>query len=324
MRAPEEAAAEDYEAIMSSAGWRRAERDALVVSGPEAVAFLQGQLSQEVASLPPGESAHSLVLSPQGKVDALVRVTRTGPEEILVDLEGGYGAALAERLGRFKLRTRAELAAREVRCVQVRGPLVDSHLEVACDGRPGEVALGEIRRCVALPASWPALDGVDLVGPDPTPPSWARPCGAQAFEAARIEAGIPAMGSELDASTIPAEAGLNERTVSFTKGCFTGQELVARLEARGNRVARRLRAVVAEASDSGQVPPPGALVLAAGKQQGRLTSVVWSPGRRRPVALAYVSRQVEPPASVELAWDAGSERGEVLELPISATRPSRS
>jgi folate-binding protein YgfZ len=121
------------------------------------------------------------------------------------------------------------------------------------------------------------------------------------------------MGKEIDEKTIPAETGVVDRAVSFTKGCFTGQELVARIDARGGNVPRHLRGIVV---GTNVVPPAGATVTADGKDVGALTSVAESLERRAPVALAYVRRAVEPPADVTVAWDGGSAPARVEELPL--------
>jgi folate-binding protein YgfZ len=122
------------------------------------------------------------------------------------------------------------------------------------------------------------------------------------------------MGKELDDSTIPAEAGVVERTVSFTKGCYTGQELVARIDSRGGNVPRKLHGVVM----GGDVHPPAGAHLASegGKDVGRLTSVVASPVRPATLALAYVGRAVTAPADVTVTWDDTSAPARVERLPL--------
>ena len=132
-----------------------------------------------------------------------------------------------------------------------------------------------------------------------------------AYEAVRIEAGVPAMGAELTERTIPAETGIVDRTVSFTKGCYTGQELVARIDSRGGHVPRHLRGVVL----SGPAPA-GATLEVDGKNVGALTSV----GRRPDgaVALAYVGRDVAPPANGTVSWEGGTTSGRVEVLPLVA------
>jgi folate-binding protein YgfZ len=123
------------------------------------------------------------------------------------------------------------------------------------------------------------------------------------------------MGHELTDQTIPVEAGqwLIDASVSFTKGCYTGQELVARIDSRGGNVPRHLRGIVV---GTNVVPPVGATVEVDGKEVGAITSVAESLERRAPVALAYVRRAVEPPADVTLTWEGGSAPARVEELPL--------
>jgi folate-binding protein YgfZ len=182
--------------------------------------------------------------------------------------------------------------------------------------------------------SWNGVSGVDLLGEAPRLPADVSPCAAEAWEAVRVEAGIPVMGAELDERTIAAEADLLDRAVSFTKGCYTGQELVARLDARGNRVVRHLRGLVVEgpaeaSAGSGPVSRgvvPGSEIVFEGKVVGTVTSSAWSPAFGCPVALGYVHRAVEPPSPVELRpvssgdsterGDASVVRAEVRVLPL--------
>jgi folate-binding protein YgfZ len=286
----------DYWALRHEVGAVWLPRDFLRASGPDTFTFLQGQLSQDVANLAVGDSAWSLLLQPQGKVEAMLRVTRTGDDEAVLDTDGGSGERLRTALERFKLRVKSELTPLAWRCLAVRGP------------RAHEVASG-------LDADWPGLPGVDVVGEAPVVPDGVRVCDLQAYEAVRVEAGVPAMGSELDERTIPAEAGIVDRTVSFTKGCFTGQELVARIDSRGGNVPRRLVGVVV---GTNVVPPVGAKIEVDGKEAGTITSVAESLERKAPVALAYVRRGVEPSSDVTVSWDGGSAPARVESLPLVA------
>jgi folate-binding protein YgfZ len=225
-------------------------RDVLDVTGPDAESFLQGQLSQDVAALRAGESAWSFLLQPQGKVDALLRVTRLDGDRWRIDVDGGWGDAVRARLERFKLRVKAEID----------------------DGDPA------------------AVD-------DPFPD-----------ERARITQGWPRRGAELTDKTIPAETGIVDRTVSFTKGCFTGQELVARIDSRGGHVPRHLRGI--RLGQDGV--PVGAELVVDGKVVGTLTSVEGELG------LAYVGRDVEPPADAVVRWDGGESTARVEALPLAS------
>ena len=239
------------------------QRDVVSVSGEEAVTYLQGQLSQDVQSLPLGESRWSFILQPQGKVDAWFRVTRTADDAFLLDVDAGYGEVLLARLKRFKLRTKADLSL---------------------DTWTLHAYLGDVPEGAEASIVSPSADerGTDLIGPE-----LAEPAGVviddEQYEHRRILAAIPAMGSELDDSTIPAESGMVDRSVSFTKGCYTGQELVARVDSRGNNTPRRLRII------SGRGDVPEARELYAGETiAGTVTSIVrdgdgW-------IGLAYVKR----------------------------------
>jgi len=286
----------DYWALRKDAGAVWLPRDFLRVSGPDTITFLQGQLSQDVDALPVGTAVLSFLLQPQGKVDALLRVTRVEDDVVVLDTDAGWGDTVKARLERFKLRIKVEIEPVAWRCLAVRGP--SAH-----------------RMAAGADADWPGLEGVDVIGDDPVVPDGVRLCDLESYEAVRIEAGVPVMGREIDEKTIPAETGVVDRAVSFTKGCFTGQELVARIDSRGGNVPRHLRGVLV---GTNVVPPVGAVIEVDGKPVGGLTSVAESLERRAPVALAYVGRAVEPPADVTLTWDGGSAPARVEVLPLVA------
>ena len=306
---------DDYQALRHHVAGRLVPRDVLALRGPDAVTYLQGQCSQDVAGLSVGRSADALLLSPQGKLEALLRVVRADEDAFLLDVDGGWGSAVRRRLERFKLRVKVELDSVELRCLALRGP---DAAAVAQD-------VGGDHR---VDFSWNAVTGVDVFGPSLSVPDDVPSSGLPAWEALRVEAGIPAMGSEIDERTIPAEAGLLERCVSFTKGCYTGQELVARLDARGNKVARHLvgfvvtgwpgdetvaesiGAPVHDEDDKGPLPT-GTVVLAdsAHGDDGAVVGAVTSSARSPVlgvVALGYLHRRVTPPAAVVLRTAGGA------------------
>ena len=240
-------------------------RDVVLVEGPDARDYLQGQLSQDVVALEVGDSAFSLLLQPQGKVDAWLRVTRTGDESYALDVEAGWGERVEARLRRFLLRTKATLRL--------------DQWPVAVHAAPGPdtpegawSVVSELDGTVALLGATGGLDDGEL-------------------EVRRIAEGVPRLGRELDESTIPAATGIVDRSVSFTKGCYTGQELVARIDARGDRVPTKLRRI----SGPAQV---GDTLVVNGREVGTVTSAAGQ------VALAYVRREVELPADAEI----GAER----------------
>lgn len=251
----------------------RVDRDVVRVHGPDTITFLQGQLSQDVAVMVDGESRWSLLLAPTGKVVAWLRVTRVAGDEMVLDTDAGWGNAAVTRLQRFKLRTKCELEAVETwRCVAVRGTTID-HPD-------------------ARPIVWPGVEGIDLVSRNAEWPDGIAPSD-DAYERLRIESGVPAMGHELTESTIPVEAGqwLIDASVSFTKGCYTGQELVARIDSRGGNAPRPVRRL--RLSMPTEVGAP--ITDTKGKALGVITSAVDN------VALASLPRSIEPPAEVLVA-----------------------
>lgn len=234
--------------------WCEYPRDVVQVSGPDAATYLQSQLSNDLRSLAVGSSLWSFVLQPTGKVDVLLRVWRTADDTFVLDTDVGFGEVMVARLQRFKIRVKAEIESLAWRCIAVRGGEVD-----------GLVAWG---------------DGADLLGPDVAPPAGVDAGTPDDLLAARVEAGWPAMGAEIEpGDTIPAETGVTGTAVSFTKGCYPGQELVERMDSRGAAAPRLLQVVAVPA---GTVV--GDLLLREGAEIGRVTSVA---GTR---ALAYVKR----------------------------------
>jgi tRNA-modifying protein YgfZ len=305
-------------ALRRGAGAFRSGREILAVRGPDAEAYLQGQLSQDVEALAVGATADSLLLEPDGKLSALLRLTRTDGQGFVLDVDRGYGAAVLARLRRFLLRSKVELETLAWRDLSLRG-------EGVAEAASGLLTVLAERGVLALPYDWNGWTGVDLIGPedvvlgpgDAALPDGITACGGDAVEACRIVTGVPAMGTELTGKTIAAEAGLVERTVSFTKGCYTGQELVARLDSRGSNVPRRLVGVVAATEAGTETGPAAAASLASGmtlhggaapagdsaaedKVVGTITSAAWSSELGTWVALGYLHRSVEAPGPVRV------------------------
>jgi folate-binding protein YgfZ len=287
---------EEYRALRDGVGGYRLPRDVVRVAGPDAAGYLQGQCSQDLDPLSVGDCADTLVLAPDGKVEALARVVRVEEDVYHLDVDGGYGEALLARLARFKLRSKFELTPLDWVCVALRGARVR---EAERPGAP-----------VVAPVDWHGWSGVDLLGPEGSieVAGEAVWCSEPAWEAARIESGVPVMGRELTEGVIPAETGTVERTVSFTKGCFTGQELVARIDARGTAAPYRLVGVVL---DGGSAPvESGAELFVEGRERaaGRLTSTAWCPGVAAWAGLAYAHRSVEIPGPMSLVGPGSAVR----------------
>ncbi len=302
-----------YQTLRNSVGALKRACDVVSLQGPDTRRFLQTQLSADVSALGPGESRPSLLLDPSGKLVAWVRIwARESDDEILIDVEGDAGRVVLERLGRFKLREKVEMELLRWDLVSLRGP--------ACPS-PGELA-GPAALATAV--DWPGVTGVDLLGSSVEVPDGIPVVDAAAFDAVRVECGWPAMGSEFpvggEASVIPAEAGswLVDASVSFSKGCYTGQELVARVDSRGSNTPRRLRGVVV---DGAAEPIVGAEVIAGGQVRGALSSVAESPAFDSRIGLAFLHRSVEAPTDVLLRWNDGSGerhecRARARELPL--------
>jgi len=201
--------------------WSEYPRDVVQMAGPDAASYLQSQLSNDLRAVDVGDSRWAFLLQPTGKVDVLLRVWRTAGDVFVLDTDAGFGDAMVARLNRFKIRVKADITSLDWSCVAVRG--------VHGDRVPGDgiVAWGE---------------GYDLLGDSPASPAGVSPGD---LLAARVDATWPAMGAEIvPGETIPAETGITDIAVSFTKGCYPGQELVERMDSRAvtaPRLLRRLR-----------------------------------------------------------------------------------
>ncbi|MCO4836328.1 MAG: folate-binding protein YgfZ [Acidimicrobiaceae bacterium] len=276
------------------------QRQAVIAEGPDALKFLQGQLSQDLDALAPGEAGWSLLLHPQGKISAWFRITRVTNDRFVIDVDAGWADEVLTRLNRFKLRTDIDISLAPWESLTIVGPGAD------------ESQLGGVEHDMIT--SWAGVAVRDVFGPALGGASVDAPeLSAEQFTALRIEAGVPKMGSELDESTIPAAAGIVEQSVSFTKGCYTGQELVARIDSRGNNVPKRLLSVVF-AGDV--VPSAEAAVMAGDAAIGSITSASYSEQLGAAVGLAYISRAGEVGQSVTTYVSGVPVTGELRELPL--------
>ena len=276
----------DLAAVRDGPAWvDRSDRGFVTVTGPDTFSFLQALVSADLDPLGDGDAVHSLLLAPQGKLDVDFRLLRVSGEEAWLDCAPGLGAHLAASLGRYRIRVKADVADRSGDLGMVSRVGVDV---------PDDVPDGVHR----IETAW----GFDLVGPRIALPDVAPVVDRLAYEAWRIEQAIPVQPADVDETTIPQEAFLEQDAVSFTKGCFIGQELVCRIDTRGhvNRFLRRI------ADIEGDWPPVGAEIVVDGKVVGALTSV--APAELPTGALGYVRREVQPPAPVELRWDGGTAR----------------
>jgi folate-binding protein YgfZ len=259
-------------------------RDTVTVAGPDARSYLQGQVSNDVEALAVGDSCWTFVLEPTGKLGFLARVARIADDGFRFDIDARAGGDLAARLRRFLLRTKATVELGSL-LVELGGERSGS----------GEQLVG-----------WWAegVHAIDVAGVSPSPDADADAVVADAdVQAARIAAGWPAHGHELVDGVIPGETGVVPVAVSFTKGCYTGQELVARIDSRGGNVPKHLHRLVLTAGADVDDP-----ISVDGLEVGAITSVVGL------TALGYVHRSVHAPASAEVA----GAPAQILELHPSA------
>jgi folate-binding protein YgfZ len=252
---------------MQSPFWVPIVRDVITVTGSDAASFLHSQLSQDVASMEAGDSRNSFVLEPTGKITSIVRVTRGGLDRFVIDTEPGFGDAVVSRLGRFKIRVEAELELTTQTWRAIRG-LRDTTVS------------GGI-------AAW-RMDGsaFDIFATGAVMPSVVVEGTTEQFHAERLEASWPLMGLDVTQDMIPAETSIVELAVSFTKGCYPGQELVERMDSRGSRAPRSLVVVSCGADTS-----VGDDVIVNGERVGIYTSVAKKDEGTR--AFALVKRGVD-------------------------------
>jgi folate-binding protein YgfZ len=252
------------------------ERDVVVAGGTDACEYLQTQLTQDVVGLAVGESAWSFLLEPKSEVVALLRVTRAEQDVFLLDTDVGWGERIRARIDGFLFRTDVGFSVERWPGVAYRGP-----------GATSITSDAPIRATVR----WRGIEGLDVVGEGVVPVREAEVVDAKGYDSLRVWAGWPAMGADIDARTTPAMTGLVDQTVSFTKGCYTGQEFVARVHYRQATPPRRL--VQVRFHPCAQIAP-GTDIIADGEVVGTVTSVADC----QPYALGYVKRAVDLPAEV--------------------------
>jgi tRNA-modifying protein YgfZ len=317
----------------------RSERGKLALSGPDAKSFLAGQVTNDIEALQPGEGCYAAFLTHKGKMLGDMRVLAVGgdphgaPSELLLDTERVALQALFDMIRRFKIGYDVELHKRTLECalLSLVGP---ASREVAaraaghdalpphdappsldqlpvCEHAhtPARIAEREVRLIATDKGGVDVLcDASDLEAvSDALLAAGARPVSEVAAEIVRVERGRPRYGVDLDDTTIPQEAGLNDRAVSFTKGCYVGQETVARLHYKGkpNRHLRCLRLSAPTA--------PGEELRLGERSVGHLASSVLSP-TLGPIGLALVRREAEPGTTVAVGE---RDTAEVVELPFT-------
>lgn len=241
------------------------------VKGPDAASYLQRMVSNDVLALDLGEACEALLLTSKARVIAPVVVARRGADDFLLLTEPELGETVRTHLLRTRFAAKAEIEAEDHVClVQLGGTRPEGLL--------------------AVPTRDYGVEAWELVGATAEPT-----VTADELELLRIEAGTPRFGREIDERVLPAEAGLDERAVSFTKGCYPGQEPVARLRYRGH-ANRGLRVLELDAAE---LPAYDTEVVLEGKAVGRVTSAAHRPDGRV-VCLAFVRAEVPPDATLHV------------------------
>jgi folate-binding protein YgfZ len=331
-----ESLAAEYEAVRGGGAglFDLSARGRVEVSGGEAVQFLNGMLTNDVARLEDGAWMHAAFPNPQGRLLASARVLRDGGRFVF-DTEPATYAALLRTLERFTLagdfRVRdltpetALVSLQGARAAEALGAALGDEAARTPRGRVVNVAEGWGEEALrVIRATHTAEDGFDLfVGASEAPSLWqslveagATPAGHDALEVLRVEAGVPRYGVDASDANVVLEVVDEAEAVSYTKGCYAGQEIIARIHWRGH-VAKRLAGVV---FDGDAEPPPDARLRDGkeGREAGRVTSSVYSPRLRRRVALALVKYDFLAPGT-ELKVFSGDEEvctAHVAELPL--------
>lgn len=314
----------DYRALREAAGVvDRSSRGRITVAGADRRSYLQGLLSNDIAALVEGSGCYATYLTAQGRMIADMRVFDTG-RSLLVDVDGTLAESIAARWSQFVFSEDVQISNDSTSTVEmgVYGPasarVVASVIAAEDQAKAGSIE--ETLRALPLYANraWAVqgaqvfvlasdeigVGGFDLVVPadahsdilEQLRRSGGISVGNAAVEMCRIEGGRPLFGVDMSEETIPLEAGIENRAISLTKGCYVGQEVIIRVLHRGHgRVVRKL---VGLALDPGAVvPAAGEKITGGDREIGSITSAVESPTLGRPIALGYVHRDFVHPGT---------------------------
>lgn len=305
----------EYRQVREECGLlERTERAWLAVDGEEAAEFLHSQVTNEVESLEPGAGRYALLLDRKGHLQAEMRVLRVAPEELLVETGVETRDRLLKHLGMYKIGRKVEVAAADRVTLSLIGPGAIEVVGLA----PGDEHDFTAARIAGADCLAVATDlGLDVVCAaadrdavrEELERNRAIPVSLEAAEILRVETGRPRFGHEMTEASMPAEAGIVERAVSFTKGCYIGQEPVARLHYKG-RPNRHLRGLCFAGPAAAGDP-----VRLGERELGRVGTAVLSPASGR-IGLAILRKEAEPGATVTVATGAGEVEAEVIEPPF--------
>ena len=313
----------DYAVVTEGAGLiDRSARGKLDVTGPDAAEYLQGQVTNDVLALGEGDGCYAALLDPKAHIMADMRILSGGPEELWLDTEPHTRDVVVSHLRMYKIGRRVEVFDRtdERAILSLAGPAASA---VAARATGAEAPPGEDRWAAGRVGETPVRVVATALGVDVLAPAeaagavrsalleaGAQRVGEEAVDAVRVEHGIPRHGVDMGPDNLPGEAGIVGRAVSFTKGCYIGQEPVARMYHRG-RPNRHLRGLLLDAAVA-----PGEPLIDGEREVGRLTSVTESP-RLGAIGLALVRREAEPGS--RLRTGTGDVGATVVELPFGSS-----
>jgi folate-binding protein YgfZ len=304
------------------------------VAGKDRATYLQGLLTNDIPALTAGTGCYAAWLTPQGRMLTDLHVFESG-DMILLDVPADQLQPTLQRLDQFLFSEDVQLQdlAGTLRGVWVHGPGAAGIIETVVVGVAGLAGWADYRNARgSFDGNAAVVARVDQLGVpgfciyvapsteaalvETLTRAGARAVNAAALETARIEAGYPLFGVDMTDGTIPLEAGIEQRAISFTKGCYVGQEIIIRVLHRGHgRVARRLMGLRID----GDLPVPGAKLFAAGREVGAVTSAARSP-RHGTIALGYLHRDfVAPGTSIEVERDGARSNATVIERPNAST-----
>ncbi len=239
-------------AVDEARSWCDAPRDVVLVQGDDAAEFLHSQLAQDLRQLSVGSSVYSLILEPTGHLVALVRVTRHLDTVFTLDTDIGTGDAIIARLSKYVLRSKVAMRRSDW--------IVRSYF--------GHGVAAPFRGVVGTASRWwGGSDDVDVIGDAATLQKVGIECSPSEYDKRRVDAGWPQVGVDIEVGDLPATTGVLSVAVSFTKGCYPGQELVERMDSRGSSAPTQVFVVPSDA-----VGDVGSVVIAGGVEVGVVTS----------------------------------------------------
>jgi folate-binding protein YgfZ len=284
----------EYDALRRGAGLiDRSDRGTVRLDGADRRSFLQGVLTNDILALERGSACYAALLTPQGRMIADMHVLALD-EFVLLDVARAQVAELVSLFDRsiFSEDVTVRDASHEYARLAVAGPEAPRALKDSQHAMPGVLSFADEAWDVPrIEILLPGGDAVLRAAREALHAAGAIDVGLDAVEAVRIESGVPLFGADMDGTTIPLEAGIESRAISFSKGCYVGQEVIVRVLHRGHgRVAKKLVRLAVNVPSEAELPPAGAALVKEGREVGKLTSVAWSPHQGRGTALGYVQR----------------------------------